>query len=102
VHDPALIGEADYILIESTYGDRVHQGPEDTKKMIAEVINSTQKAGGNIIVPSFALERSQELLYYINELLLAGAIPQLKVFLDSPMAARITSFKNIVSFLTRK
>jgi metallo-beta-lactamase family protein len=90
VHDPTLIGEADYILIESTYGDRVHQGPEDTKKMIAEVINSTKKAGGNIIVPSFALERSQELLYYINELLLADAIPQLKVFLDSPMAARIT------------
>jgi metallo-beta-lactamase family protein len=90
VHDPSLIGQADYILIESTYGDRVHQGPEDTKKMIAEVINSTKKAGGNIIVPSFALERSQELLYYINELLLAGAIPELRVFLDSPMAARIT------------
>ncbi len=90
VHDPALIAEADYILVESTYGDRVHEGPEDTKKMIGDVINSTKEAGGNIIVPSFALERSQELLYYINELLLAGAIPHLKVFLDSPMAARIT------------
>ncbi|MHC4118055.1 MAG: MBL fold metallo-hydrolase RNA specificity domain-containing protein [Planctomycetota bacterium] len=90
VHDPALIDQADYILVESTYGDRVHEGPEDTKKLIAEVINSTKEAGGNIIVPSFALERAQELLYYINELLLAGAIPQLKVFLDSPMAARIT------------
>ena len=90
VHDPALIAEADYILVESTYGDRVHQGPTDTKKMIAEVINSTKEAGGNIIVPSFALERAQELLYYINELLLADAIPPLKVFLDSPMAARIT------------
>ena len=90
VHDPALIAEADYILIESTYGDRVHQGPTDTKKMIADVINSTKEAGGNIIVPSFALERAQELLYYINELLLADAIPHLKVFLDSPMAARIT------------
>jgi metallo-beta-lactamase family protein len=90
VHDPALIAEADYILVESTYGDRVHEGPEDTKKMIADVINSTKEAGGNIIVPSFALERAQELLYYINELLLADAIPHLKVFLDSPMAARIT------------
>ncbi len=90
VHDPALIAEADYILVESTYGDRVHGGPEDTKKMIADVINSTKEAGGNIIVPSFALERAQELLYYINELLLADAIPHLKVFLDSPMAARIT------------
>ena len=90
VHDPALIAEADYILVESTYGDRVHEGPMDTKKMIGEVINSTKEAGGNIIVPSFALERAQELLYYINELLLADAIQPLKVFLDSPMAARIT------------
>ena len=90
MRDPALVDEADYILVESTYGDRVHQGPEDTKKKIAEVINSTRQAGGNIIVPSFALERSQELLYYINELLLEKAIPHLMVFLDSPMAASIT------------
>ena len=90
VHDPELIAQADYVMVESTYGDRVHQGPEDTGKMIAEVVNSTKEAGGNIIVPSFALERAQELLYYINELLLADAIPRLRVFLDSPMAARIT------------
>ena len=90
LHDPVLLKEADYILIESTYGDRVHQVAEDTKKMIAEVINSTKKAGGNIIVPSFALERSQEVMYYINELLLEDAIPHLMVFLDSPMAAGIT------------
>jgi metallo-beta-lactamase family protein len=90
VHDPTIVEQADYVLVESTYGDRVHEGPEDIKKMIAEVINSTKQAGGNIIVPSFALERSQELLYYINELLLEKAIPQLPVFLDSPMASRIT------------
>jgi len=90
VCDPTVFHRADYVFIESTYGDRLHQGPEDTKKMIGEVINSTIKAGGNIIVPSFALERSQEVLYYINELLLEGTIPQLKVFLDSPMATRVT------------
>jgi len=78
------------VLIESTYGDRVHQGLEYTKKTIADVINSTVKAGGNIIIPSFALERSQELLYYINELLLEDKIPHMTVFLDSPMASRIT------------
>lgn len=95
VHDPSIVEQADYVLVESTYGDRVHEGPEDTKKLIAEVINSTRQAGGNIIVPSFALERSQELLYYINELLLEKAIPQLPVFLDSPMASRITKvFQN--------
>jgi metallo-beta-lactamase family protein len=90
LHDPVLIQEADYILIESTYGDRVHEETEDIKKKIAEVINSTKKVGGNIIVPSFALERSQEVLYYINELLIADEIPHIMVFLDSPMAASIT------------
>jgi len=95
VHDPSIVEQADYVLVESTYGDRVHEGPEDTKKLIAEVINSTRQAGGNIIVPSFALERSQELLYYINELLLEKAIQPLPVFLDSPMASRITKvFQN--------
>jgi len=90
VRDPALVEQADYVLVESTYGDRVHEGPEDAKKAIAEVINSTKHAGGKIIVPSFALERAQELLYYINELLVEKAIPHFPVYLDSPMAASIT------------
>ena len=62
VRDAVDIDHADYVLIESTYGDRVHQGREDTKKAIAEVINAAKKAGGAIIVPSFALERSQDLI----------------------------------------
>jgi len=90
VRDPSIVEQADYVLVESTYGDRVHEGPEDTKKTIGEVINSSREARGKIVVPSFALERSQELLYYVNELLLEKAIPQLPVFLDSPMASRIT------------
>jgi len=90
VCDPTVFDKADYVLIEATYGDRVHKDTEDVKKMIAQVINSTKKAGGNIITPSFALERSQEVLYYINELLLEKKIPQLKIFLDSPMASKIT------------
>ncbi len=90
LRDPTLVEQADYILVESTYGDRVHEGRDDTKKMIAEVVNSAKRAGGNIVVPSFALERSQELLYYINELLLEDVIPHIMVFLDSPMAAEIT------------
>jgi len=88
--DPTVFDEADYVLIESTYGDRVHRATEDIKEQIAEVVNSTEQAGGNIVVPSFALERSQEVLYYVNDLLVADVIPHLMVFLDSPMAARIT------------
>ena len=95
VHDPTIFDYADYVLIESTYGDRVHDDTADVENAIAEVINSTIKAGGNIIVPSFALERSQEVLYYINELRLKNKIPEFKVFLDSPMASRITKvFEN--------
>ena len=90
VCDPTVFDTADYVLIESTYGDRVHDGPQDTKQLIADVINSTKQAGGNVIVPSFALERSQEILYYVNELLLNDMMPHIMVFLDSPMAAGIT------------
>ena len=91
LHNPTIGKGADYILVESTYGDRVHQeDPEDIKNMIADVVNSTSKAGGNIIIPSFALERSQEILYYLNELLRTDAIPHLIIFLDSPMASKIT------------
>ena len=90
VCDPTVFDTADYVLIESTYGDRVHEDTKNVKKLIGDVINSTKKTGGNIIVPSFALERSQEVLYYINELLLDKVILPLRIFLDSPMASRIT------------
>ncbi len=90
VHDPTYVDQADYVLVESTYGDRVHKSRQDAEGMIAEVINSTKKAGGNIVVPSFALERSQEILYYVNQLLREDQIPHLMVFLDSPMASKIT------------
>ncbi len=90
VRDPAEVDEADYVLVESTYGDRLHGEVQDIKGAIADVINKAKAAGGNIIVPSFALERSQEMLYYVNELLVEGVIPHLMVFLDSPMAGAIT------------
>jgi len=88
--DPSVFEQADYILTESTYGDRVHDTLEDTKEKLADAINSTIEAGGYLIVPSFAIERSQEVLYYVNELMLEGKIPHIKIFLDSPMAVRVT------------
>ncbi|MHC4463800.1 MAG: MBL fold metallo-hydrolase, partial [Planctomycetota bacterium] len=77
VCDPTVFDRADYVLIESTYGNRVHKDTEDIKRLIGNVINSTRKTGGNIIAPSFALERSQEVLYYINELRIENTIPRL-------------------------
>jgi len=88
--DPTLFDEADYVIVESTYGDRSLESPEDAADRLAEVINITVKRGGNIVIPSFALERSQEILYYLNKFLLEGRIPHLKVFVDSPMAVGIT------------
>jgi metallo-beta-lactamase family protein len=90
IRDPDTVKDGDYILVESTYGDRRHEDRTDIKAAIAAVINTTRAAGGNIIVPSFALERSQELLYHIHSLLLEGVIPPVMVFLDSPMASAIT------------
>jgi len=90
LRDPTLFKEADYIIIESTYGDRLHEDGDKIADELAEVINSTVVNGGNIVVPSFALERSQEILYYMNELLLANRIPHIMVFFDSPMAVSIT------------
>jgi metallo-beta-lactamase family protein len=78
------------VLIESTYGDRIHYSTESIKGEFAEIINSTRAAGGNIVIPSFALERSQEVLYYINELLIAKQIQPIQIYLDSPMASQIT------------
>jgi metallo-beta-lactamase family protein len=92
IKDPTLFDEAEYIVIEATYGDRTHEEHENTdiQKQLRDCINRMVSAGGNIIIPSFALERSQELLYHLNELFLRKEIPPLIVFLDSPMAIRIT------------
>jgi len=90
LRDPTYFSEADYVLVESTYGDRQHEGQAEVDDELAEAVNATYRAGGNIIVPSFALERSQEILYHLNQLLLAKRIPHLMVFVDSPMAIRIT------------
>ena len=90
MRDPFQYEHADYILIESTYGDRVHEDVADIPGELARVINETHQAGGNVVIPSFALERTQELLYHLNNLLAEDRIPHLMAFVDSPMAVKIT------------
>ena len=90
LRDPTLFDQADYVLVESTYGDRLHESQETISDELARVISSTVEAAGNILIPSFALERSQEVLYYLNELLIKDRIPHLVVFVDSPMALSVT------------
>jgi len=88
--DPTIFDEADYVLVESTYGDRIHEDSKNIDEIISDVVTSTQKAGGNIVIPSFAVERSQEILYHLKKLLLEDRIPHLIVFVDSPMAISVT------------
>lgn len=90
LRDPTVFKRVDYVLIESTYGNRVHEDNPDIADSLADIVNSTWRAGGNIVIPSFALQRSQELLYHLDRLLTQDRIPHLMVFLDSPMAIAIT------------
>jgi len=90
IQDPTLVDQADYILVESTYGDRLHKEQSTINEDLHEVIDSTRKADGNIVIPSFAVERAQEVLYRLNELLMQNRIPHLPVFIDSPMAISVT------------
>lgn len=83
--DPTVVRHADTLVVESTYGDRRHE-PADPEDALAEVINRTAARGGTVLAPAFAVGRTQALLYHLYRLKGAGRIPDLPVFLDSPMA----------------
>jgi thymidine phosphorylase len=83
--DPTPIRRADYLLVESTYGNRLHD-PQDPEDALADVINRTAGRGGTVLIPSFAVGRSQTLMYHLHRLKGAHRIPNLPIFLDSPMA----------------
>ena len=80
----------DYCLVESTYGGRVHEELDKRKEVLEDLIEDTVKAGGVLMIPAFAMERTQELLYEMNELAENGRIPRVPIFLDSPLAIKIT------------
>jgi len=82
---PEPIGEADHIVVESTYGDRIHD-PRDPAEVLADIVNRTAGRGGTLVIPAFAVGRAQMLLYYLARLKAARHIPDLPVYLDSPMA----------------
>jgi len=88
--NPTTFQEADYVVMESTYGNRQHEEQEVSREKLQEIIVETRQKGGNVVVPAFAIERTQELLYYLSELLKEDKIPHLLVFLDSPMAIDVT------------
>ncbi|RFT16102.1 MAG: Metallo-beta-lactamase family protein, RNA-specific [Candidatus Saccharicenans subterraneus] len=91
VRDPETFEQADYIFLESTYGDREHDHPEKVADRLAENVNRVVSRGGNLVIPTFAIERAQELMFHLSQLVREKKIPQLPVFLDSPMAVSVTN-----------
>jgi metallo-beta-lactamase family protein len=89
--DPTPVREADILLLESTYGDRLHEADDDGTRL-ARIVNETATQGGRLIIPSFAIGRVEEVLYWIKRLEDQGRIPVLPVFVDSPMAAGALQF----------
>lgn len=83
--------QIDLLIMESTYGDRDHEPVQDLKPQLKKVLNATFERGGSVLIPAFAFGRTQELLYVIHELYAEGAVPPKPVFVDSPLATKITS-----------
>ncbi len=91
LRDPTPILDADYLLVESTYGNREHKSMEATQDELVEAINHTiEKKGGNVVIPAFAVGRTQDMLYLLADLTRQARIPKLSVFVDSPMATAAT------------
>ena len=90
VRDPSLFERAYYIVMETTYGDRDHEDPGRVDDLLGGIIRDTAGAGGNVVIPTFAIERAQDLMFHLSRLVRAKAIPPVPVYLDSPMAREVT------------
>jgi len=90
MRDPSVFDKADYVVMESLYADRTHDDPFSIQDMLKRIINETVKARGNVIIPTFSIERAQELMYHLHHLVWSDSIPYMMMFLDSPMAVSVT------------
>jgi metallo-beta-lactamase family protein len=90
IRDPEPFPDADYLVLESTYGDRRHESVEDILRSLEEIVTETASRGGKIVIPAFAVERTQDLVYYLHLLSDGKKIPNIPVFVDSPMAVNAT------------
>jgi metallo-beta-lactamase family protein len=86
LRDPVLPQDVDYLLMESTYGDKPHPDPGVAVEEFHEVVSRTLKRGGKVIIPAFAVGRTQELVYHLNMMMFARDVPPAPVFVDSPLA----------------
>lgn len=86
LRDPVFPDAADYLLMESTYGDKPHRDPDVAYLEFREVVDRTIRRGGKVIIPAFAVGRTQELVYFLNQMMQNGDVPKAPVFVDSPLA----------------
>jgi len=91
LRDPEIVDGCDVLITESTYGDRVHSSADDLKLELERILREASIVGGRVIIPAFSLGRTQHLVYFLNELSNAGRLPNIPVFVDSPLARRVTS-----------
>ncbi len=89
LHEPEVPDGADYLLVESTYGDRLH-AQDDSRERLAQIVEATASRGGTVVIPSFAVGRTQELLYMLREIIEQGKLNSLPVHVDSPMGIDVT------------
>ena len=89
IRSPVFLDDADYVIMETTYGDRVHE-PFDKEQTLADIVNQTIQKGGNVVIPAFAVGRTQTMLYYFIKLFKEGRIPDIPVIIDSPLAISAT------------
>ncbi len=90
LRDPTPAPEADVLLIESTYGDRLHKPHEEAEHRLATLVTETCSRGGKVVIPAFSVGRTQEIVYSLNRLARAGELPNVPIFVDSPMAVNAT------------
>jgi metallo-beta-lactamase family protein len=86
LQDPVLPDTADYLIMESTYGDKPHRDPDAAYLELRDVVDQTLQRGGKVIIPAFAVGRTQELVYYLNQMMESRDVPRAPVFVDSPLA----------------
>ncbi|MFL5771407.1 MAG: MBL fold metallo-hydrolase RNA specificity domain-containing protein [Chloroflexota bacterium] len=90
IRDPTIQTEADYVLVESTYGGREHEPQDEANRILAETVRLVAESNGVLLVPSFAIGRTQEVVWQLDRMLERGEIPLLPLYLDSPMASKAT------------
>lgn len=103
LENPVIPQGLDYLIMESTYGGRLHRPIEEAQSKLREAISRAVRRGGKVLIPSFTLERTQEVIYFLNELLKDKLIPSVPIYVDSPLATNITGlFEHHLKFLNAK